>query len=215
MPLAVRDVGLARLDTREHVDQPGAALLELGGRLRERRSTRVELLGTRFEPREARFVVAHVTRAPRQLGLLLRELCRALADATLAGHEARGRLVELFLPGSGRALALVNRGYARRERSLQASEPLTLGLELCHASLELGRARVELPQSRRLHALLLGDLRGALRDLCLLCRHCLRSPLLRLERRARGRDPLATLLELGRQHAQLARADVQFACAFA
>src|SRR4051812_37137182 len=110
MPLAIRDVGLARLHAREHVDQPGAALLELGGCLGERGSTRVELPGARVEPLKARFLVAHVTRAPRQLGLLLRELGRALTDTRLTGRKPRRRLVELFLPGSGRALALVDGG---------------------------------------------------------------------------------------------------------
>src|SRR4051794_20380861 len=138
MSLAIRDVGLTRFHAREHVDQPGAALLELGGCLGERGSTRVELPGARVEPVKARFMVAQVTRAPRQLRFLLRELRRALADSRFTGCETRSELVELFLPRSCRAFALVDGGDAGRERGLCVTEPLPLGFELRHASLELG-----------------------------------------------------------------------------
>src|SRR5262245_7942279 len=207
----VGHVDLARLHAPERRGQPRAALLQLGRSALERKRTLVELPRALVEPGEPRLLLAHVARAPCDLRLLLRELRGTPPQTLFARSRPCLELLELYLPRGRRTLLPLERLDTRRQRRLCLGHLRLLPRDHSGARLKLRRAGVELPQRRTLGALLLRDLRRALRHLRLLCRQRLGSPLLRIESCARGRDPFSALLELGAQHAQLARTRIELA----
>src|SRR5438105_4495859 len=85
MALTIGHVDLSRLDARQRLRQPGAALLELGGRALELACTMVELLRTVLEPGQPLLLLAHVAQPARELRLLLRQLCRPPPEPLFAG----------------------------------------------------------------------------------------------------------------------------------
>src|SRR4051812_169839 len=201
MALTIGDVDLARLDACDCFRQPGAALLELGRSLRKCGGTVVELLRHLIELCEPRLLLADVARASRELGFLERELRGTLAEPLLAGRVPCGGLVQFLRSRSLRTFLRLCGSDAGREFRFCLCDALALGFEIARARLELGRARVELPQRCAVHAFLVGELSCPRLDLDLILCEQLRLSLLRLERGARARDPLAAFLELGAEHA--------------
>jgi hypothetical protein len=124
-------------------------------------------------------------------------------------------LVQLLRPFVQRARAFLRRQLLRAESRLRGLESLCLCLELDTPSLELRRPRIELADSSRMDALLLLQLRLAPLELGQLHLDEGSAPLLCFERRRSRRDPVAALLELGRERPQLAGLHVQLAVACA
>ena len=214
MALAISDVDLSHLDARERFRQPRAALLEVGCRALERERTLVQLLRALVDLREPSLSLAHVTDAARELRLLDGELRGAFAQPLLAGRVPHGRFLELLVAGLVRALAFFGGGDTRRQRGLLSGNSTPGHLEVGGPRLEVGRARVQLAECGVLEALLLRDLGRTCVDLGFSLRENLGTPLVRLQRGARGRDPLAALFELGAENAQLAGTDVELASPF-
>jgi hypothetical protein len=211
MSLAVGDVGLTHLDPGDGLLEPRAPLVQLGRDPGELAFPLAELAHTGFAFLESSLVISRVPQPDRELRLADGELRRAAVEALGMLGRARGLLVELARAFVEPSLAISRLRDTRLEVASLCLELAILDVQVSRSCLQLCGARVELPKRGPLEALLLGELLLSPLELRLTLDQKGLSVLVRLERRRRGREPLATLLELGRERPQLARAEVELA----
>jgi hypothetical protein len=211
--LCVGGFGLARLDARHRVGEPGAPFLELRRRPHQFLSPGLQRLRSFLEPRHTVLTLTEVAHAVHEPRLADRDLGRARGDALLVVDDALQPLVQLPCALVQDARAFVRLRLSRRERLPGCLQAAFLRLQLFCSNLELSCACIELPQCDRLHSLLLLELHHASSELGLLLGDRRRAALLRLQGGGRSRDPIPAFLELGRERAELARLHVQLAVA--